>query len=225
MAVLYNYLKYKDIYTLTNTGANTLDYVVRKVECNVSTIIQSGTLLFGGGREQVLTLPFNVIDGIYSITLTDGDQEVVINNIIYYKNLLDKIIENAEYVLCECHKCDECKECVDCELNLVLLVQILSYYIMTKDQYQDKLTLVIDSVRCTVDDKILYSLMNKMIYGNEDVKHLYLQLVALFYVVFYSEDFSSAINEEDELYVTEKYNFTKVIKCINKLGINIQEEL
>lgn len=225
MAVLYTLTKYKDTYTLVNTNANTLDYTISKVECDILTVIASGTLVATGSRGDTLILPLNLIDGQYRVNLDDGITRIDLTDIFYYKNLLDKIIENAEYILCECHKCDECKECIDCELNLVLLVQILSYYMMTKDEYQSRLTLVIDSVRCTVDDKILYSLMNKMIYGNEDVKHLYLQLVSMFYITFYSEDFSDAVDEEEELYVTEKYNFTKVIKCIKKLGINIQEQV
>ena len=100
----YTYLKYKDVYTITNNSSvETLTYKVVFKNCEETTIIKEGTIL----PSSVYTLSFKY-DGVYEVILNDGFIEEVITDIKYFENTLQMFIEGVQSIFCGCgHNCDE----------------------------------------------------------------------------------------------------------------------
>ena len=227
MALNYIYSKYKDTYTLENTGIVVLNYTLSKVECSGITTVSQGNI----NVNQTITLPIKYIDGVYNLKISDSVSEEILPDILFYNNLLLSIIDNVEKVICGCGDCKDCNnECNDeeCNLYLATIISVISLAFVNNPKYNTYLSIIGDYLKCSIDEKVLCYLTNEMILGKIETKDLTLQIAGLYYLAFYYTELNEASDEEEAEYTKEKYKFTKISKCLKKIGINtkdIEEEL
>lgn len=217
--MLYTFRKYKDVYTVFNTGLVVLTYKLERIECDSTKVVAEGTIAVG----QTITLPINFVDGVYRLTLNDGIVDEVLPNILHYNNLLLSFIESAEEVLCGCKKCNECEDCNTCETYLNTINKALGYLYVNAPKYNEYLNEINEQLKCLYTEKVLCILTNKMISGDEDTKNLFLQIIGSHYLAFYLVDLVQAFDAEEAEYIKCKYISSKVLKCLRKHGIDIDE--
>jgi len=219
MAVAYTYKKYKDVYTLQNINSNNISYIFEKVDCDNVENIESGVLV----ANAIYTLPLNRIDGTYQLRLSDGNLNTALI-IKYYNNLLISVINSVEVTICKCcQDCDECDETDYCDVQLSAILSTLSYSILMNPEYARYINIIAESIKCKIDDVLLFSLTNKLINGEEDQKDLVLKLIGMYYLAYYVKDVLAAEDEEEAEYIKQKYNYSKIVKCLRKLSIDIDE--
>jgi hypothetical protein len=213
----YTYLKYKDQHTLTNGEAVPMSYTIIKVNCEDTKNIKTGVI------PPNTTIPIKyVVDGDYSISLDIGTGPENTPLIKVYNNLLLSIITVAEKLLCGCSKCKECEECNECEDYLSGLVKSMAYNSLMAPLYQEEINLIAENSRCDYKESVLCSLLHEKVYGNPEIKDILLKNLSFYYAAFYVKDYSLALDSEERDYITTKYKFGKIAKCIKRLGIGAQ---
>ena len=227
MALNFIYKKYKDVYIITNTGIDAINYTVTRRECNSNITVKSGVLLAG----EVYILPLHFVDGLYEVVLTDTVQSgetietETISNILYYNSLLSTIIDNIEESICGCKKCKECEECNDCQTYLNTINQVLAFTYVNHPVYNNYLNIIANKLKCNYTELISCMIINKNVLGNEDTKNIFLQIIAMHYLAFYMFDLSQALDASEGEYIKLKYKSAKILKCIKKLGIDVDDIL
>lgn len=219
MALNYIYRKYKDTYTLENTGLVTLDYTLSYKECSSVTTVSQGKI----NVNQTVTLPITYIDGVYNIKISDSVSEEILPDILFYKNLILSIVDNVENVICGCENCKDCGgNCSDDECNslLVTLVSEQALTFVNNPKYNTYLSIIGDYLKCSISELVLASLTQEMILGKQEVKDLVLQIIGLYYLAFYYTELHEASDDSEVDYVKDKYKFNKIAKCLKKIGIN-----
>lgn len=218
------YSKYKDIHTLSNTGVANMPYTVFKINCDTTTEMISGTILPG----KSVTLNFKV-DGDYRLEYLytpivgfDLEDSIYIS---YYYNLTNSFIATAEKVLCGCTPCATCEECNTCEEYLEAFTKSFAIATVTSPLYKAYTDAVIEDSKCSFTDSVLCSTIKEKVYGNSETKEVLLKIVAAYYAAFYYKDLILAVDTEEKAYVTTKYKFDKLAKCIKKLGVDPKETL
>ena len=214
MALNYTYLKYKDTYTLENTGSVNLTYHVSKVTCEATTEIKTAVMVPG----QITTLSFPV-DGDYSVYLESSTQVGMPFIIKHYNHLLMSFISMVEGIVCGCSKCDECEECNKCEDYLGTLLKAQAFNTLNYPVYQNYVNQITQDSLCVFSETVLCGLLHEKVYGNPEVKEAMLRLISFYYLAFYYQDKFLAVDAEEKAYVTEKYKFDKIAACMRKLGI------
>lgn len=214
MALNYTYLKYKDTYTLENTGTVNLTYHVSKVTCEATTEIKTAVMVPG----QITTLSFPV-DGNYSVYLESSTQVGMPFVIKHYNHLLMSFISMVEGIVCGCSKCDECEECNKCEDYLGTLLKAQAFNTLNYPVYQNYVNQITQDSLCVFSETVLCGLLHEKVYGNPEVKEAMLRLISFYYLAFYYQDKFLAVDAEEKAYVTEKYKFDKIAACMRKLGI------
>lgn len=213
----YTYLKYKDVYTITNNSSvETLTYKVVFKNCEETTIIKEGTIL----PSSVYTLSFKY-DGVYEVILNDGFIEEVITDIKYFENTLQMFIEGVQSIFCGCgHNCDECTDCDECEDYLKTLVLALAYTSLNEPDYQVYVEAINRESKCLLNESLLCSLVQEQIRGNASYKDVVLYFLANYYGAFYFREKFLAADDEEVAYVTAKYKYPTISKCMKKVGLN-----
>lgn len=219
MALNFVYKNYKDVHTIFNSGILPLTYSISRIECDSKELVKTAQIPVG----ETITLPLNYMDGVYSVTITDGIEEQILDDILYYNNLLLTIISNVEASLCGCKTCDECEDCNECSLYLNTLNQVLAFSIVNNPKYSPYINLINEELKCDFSQVVLCMLTNSMIDGNQDTKNIYLRIIAMYYLAFYILDWIQSTDVDEANYIKCKYNSVKILKCIKKLGINIDE--
>ena len=220
------YSKYKDVHTLTNTGTANMPYSLTKINCDTTVTILSGTIL----PTKSITLNFKT-DGDYQLdyTLYTGAGGMfsleTSENILYYNNLVNSFITSAEGVLCGCTPCPTCEECNDCEDYLESFVKASAISSLTYPLYEAYTKAIVEDSKCEFSDAILCSLLKEKVYGNFEVKDAMLKILSYYYAAFYYKDHILAVDASEKDYVTTKYKFDKISKCIKKLGVDPKETL
>jgi hypothetical protein len=214
MALNYTYLKYKDTYTLENTGTVNLTYHISKVTCEATTEIKTAVMVPG----QISTLSFPV-DGNYSVYLESSTQVGMPFVIKHYNHLLTSFISMVEGIVCGCSKCDECEECNKCEDYLGTLLKAQAFNTLNYPVYQNYVNQITQDSLCVFSETVLCNLLHEKVYGNAEVKDAMLRLISFYYLAFYYQDKFLAVDAEEKAYVTEKYKFDKIAACMRKLGI------
>lgn len=217
MAIAYTYLKYKDKHTIENQEVVSLQYSIAKVTCEEIKVVSTGVILPG----VVFTLPFK-LDGIYRITLTHSvtSETEVLSDILYYFNLISSYISNLQSIFCGCTPCDECEDCNECEDYLKNLVQALSYTALNEDDYQVYVDAINKESKCLLNDSVLCSLVQEKVTGNASYKEIILYFLANYYGAFYFKEKFEAVDAEEVAYVTEKYKYAVISKCMKKVGLD-----
>ena len=217
MALAYTYLKYKDVHTIENQEVVPLQYSVSKVTCDTVTVVSTGTILAG----VTFTLNFKV-DGIYRVTLTHSitSETETLPDIFYYFNLITSYISNIQSIFCGCTPCDECEDCNECEDYLKTLVQALAYTSLNEPDYQVYVEAINEESKCLLNDSVLCSLIEEKVRGNASYKDVILYFLANYYGAFYFREKFLATNAEEVAYVTTKYKYLTISKCMKKAGLN-----
>lgn len=219
MALNYTYTKYKDIHTLKNNESLDMTYIVVKNSCDASTTLTTGIILAG----QTVTLKF-ATDGNYTINLSTLAATDFFD-ISYFQNLLVSFISDAERLLCGCAKCDECAECNECQDYLSAFMKSFAVNSINSPYYQTYVDLIAENSECDFTDQVICSIIHEKVFGNPSVKEPMLKILSYYYLAFYYKDFYMAVDVEEADYITVKYKFAKVAKCIKKLGVSPEDML
>lgn len=217
MALNFTYKKYKDVYTIQNNGIVVLTYTVTRKECDSSTLVQTATIQV----DETITLPLSFIDGVYEVSITDGVETEILDDILFYNNLLLTIISNVEVSLCGCKPCNDCEDCTNCETYLNTLSQVLAFTFVNHPKYNAYISTITETIQCDFTQNVLCMLTNNMINGTTDTKNIYLKIIGLHYLSFYLVDLIQATDEEEANYIKTKYNSAKILKCLRKIGIDV----
>lgn len=221
MAVLYTYKVYQDLYSLKNINVNPFTYTLSKKECDSLTQVETKVILAG----ETIYLPLTFIDGKYQIDITDGVNTVHKYDIYYYNNLLLHIIDSIESSVCPCvcKDCDECNDENDYKVKFNTLISTISLASLNKNKYTDYLVQVATILECDFDEELLAFMSEKLIDGTDNLQGLYLRLIGLHYLTYYYVDLMGAIDTEEAVFIRDKYKSAKILKCIKKLGLDIEE--
>ena len=214
MAVNYTYTRYKDTHTITNNESIEMTYEVIKVSCDASTTISTGII----DPAQSIILSF-VVDGNYSIELKTLISESIFT-IKTFQNLLNSFIRDAERLLCGCAKCDECAECNECQDYLAAFMKSFGINSVNYPLYQTYVELIAQDTVCDFTDEVICSIIHEKVFGTSSVKEPMLKILSYYYAAFYYKDYYMAVDEAEAEYITTKYKFAKIAKCIKKLGVD-----
>jgi hypothetical protein len=214
MALNYTYIDYKDVHTITNNESLDMTYSVVKNSCDASTTISTGIINPG----QTITLNF-ATDGNYTIELSTLNDEAAVD-IKYFQNLLKSFITDAEKLLCGCAKCDECSECNECQDYLGAFMKSFAFNSINTPLYQEYVNMIAEAVLCDFTDEVVCSITYQKVFGSSSVKEPMLKILSYYYAAFYYKDFLMAADPAEAEYVTTKYKFAKIAKCMKKLGVD-----
>jgi hypothetical protein len=217
MALNYTYTKYKDVHTLKNDESISMDYEIIKDLCEASTSIYTGTIQPGS----TVTINF-ATDGNYTIDLSTAlstDSFTVET----FQNLLTSFIADAEKLLCGCAKCDECAECNECQDYLGAFMKSQSFNSISYPTYQNYVNLITQNGLCDFTDEVICTIVNEKVFGSASAKEPMLKILSYYYAAFYYKDYGMATDTEEATYITTKYKFGKISKCIKKLGVNLED--
>jgi hypothetical protein len=222
MALSYIFKKYKDVYTIENTGIVTLYYTLSKKECSSVTTAEKVSILVGSTG----ILPIKNIDGVYSIKISDSVSEEILPDILFYNNLLLSLINGTQRVLCGCKGCG-CPDCADedCLDRLVTLVSSQSYFFANNPKYTSTINLISKILQCSIDEGVNCLITNQQITGKQEIKDLLYKILSMYYLSFYLTDRSLSTDDVESAYIDIKYKFPSMIKCIEKTGISYDEVL
>lgn len=218
MALNYTYLKYKEEHSITNNGATFINYEVTKVNCDSQVTVQRGTI----ASTKTVTLSFKT-DGDFQVTLSNGVDVNQSFQILYYNYLLNSLVTSAESLICGCSTCGDCQECNECQSYLSAFMKAYSFNLLNEPKYSDYLTSLMVDAKCEINETVLCSIMNERVYGTATTKDALLKIIANHYLAFYYKDLRLATDSEESTYIQEKYKFSKISKCIKKLGLFFED--
>jgi hypothetical protein len=204
MALNYTYTNYKDVHTLTNNESLDMTYTIVINSCDASTTITTGIMTPG----QSITLNF-ATDGHYTIdlsTLAATDSF----DIDYFQNLLMSFISS------------ECNECQD---YLSAFMKSFAFNSVNAPLYQAYVDLIAQGVVCDFTDEVICSIIHEKVFGTPSVKEPMLKILSYYYSAFYYKDYFMASDSAEQEYITTKYKFAKIAKCMKKLGVDPTEIL
>ena len=215
----YTYTHYKDQHLIQNDQVINIGYTVSKVTCDATTEVFTGNIAPG----KVATLDFKV-DGKYKIELYDENQREFFN-IKTYNYLLLSFISTVERLLCGCSKCNECAECNECEDYISAFMKAFSFNSLNAPFYELYVNLIATDSACSLESEVLCTILHERVYGNTSTKAPMLQILSYYYAAFYFKDFLSAEDEDEAAYITAKYKYDKIAKCMKKLGTDPSETI
>jgi len=214
MALNYILNRYKDVYTLTNNESINLSYTVTKVTCSSSKVVFTGNIEPG----QTGVINFKV-DGNYTVTAYNENENAAPVEVKFYNNLCLSLIEAIEKTICGCTKCKDCDECNDCEDYLNVFMKVNAFAILNTPTYKAYLEQVPQQNICSFTDEVLCNILQEKVYGNASIKEVIIKLLSYYYIAFYYKDLFMAADQEEKAFVTAKYKFEKINKCMNKSNI------
>ena len=217
MALNYTYTNYKDVHTLTNNESLDMTYTIVKNSCDASTTLTTGIMTPG----QTITLGF-ATDGHYTIELSTAAATDSFN-IDYFQNLLMSFIRDSERLLCGCAKCDDCEECNECQDYLSAFMKSFAFNSVNAPLYQAYVYLIALGTVCDFTDEVICSIIHEKVFGTPSVKYPMLKILCYYYSAFYYKDYFMAADLDEMNYITTKYKFDKIAKCMKKLGVNPAE--
>lgn len=219
MALNYTYTNYKDVHTLTNDESQVMTCTIIKDSCDASTTLSTNTIEPG----QTIILTF-VTDGNYTIdlsTLSSSDSFTI----KYFQNLLRSFILDAEKILCGCAKCDDCAECNECQDYLGAFMKSFAFNSVNYPLYQTYVEIIAQDTVCDFSDEVICSIIHEKVFGTPSVKDPMLKILSYYYAAFYYKDYFMAADSEEADYITTKYKFGKIAKCIKRLGVDPEDIL
>lgn len=219
----YN-IKFKDnLIDIKNLSSTESLYVTIAITetCDESvfeTIIERAEVDF----EEQFKLPQR--DGLYSVLLEQVNGNTVIETsemlYPYYGNLLESIIDEVEYFLCDCD-CVNCGD--DCNKSektyLSLLLKMFSYYTLLYKYYPRFYDAVFKCLKCSILDVSNCVLLNEKVTGDTDNNQLFKKIVSSLYTAFYYAEY---YNTSDTAYINAKFKYDKIKKCILVTNTDIE---
>jgi hypothetical protein len=215
MIVAYNYTKYKDVHTLKSyETTNDITYIINKVTCDATTPLGTYTLRAGDS----VNLGFH-LEGEFQIVMNALDKEVTSFNILQHNTLLLSFIDIVKSTVCGCGTCPECRECNDCEDYLGAYMKGFAFNAFNAPIYFPYIDAITQNSICSFTDEIVTMLLEEKVYGQPNSKEAMLRIVSYYYLAFYYLDEHNAIDAEEKAYVTTKYKFAEIAKCMRKIGV------
>jgi hypothetical protein len=212
----YTITRNNNIFTITKTGNNAIYvtiYTQTSCDSNQWSVLIPEQFT---NDSLIITLPNK--DGLYRIFITDNQGFNETLNIPIYTSILKSYIEDVKYVLCGC-PCENCKDCDKQEKDyLSVLIKMFAYNIINEGLYNQYLTATNDCIKCNILDANQCILLNESILGDSSNTELMKQIIAYYYLVFYFTDLKLNNNSQT---ITNTYQYNEILKCIKKLGINI----
>lgn len=217
MALSYIYKKYKDVYTIKNTGIVDLQYTIFIKNCDSTKEYKKGTIKV----QETFIVPILILDGIYSIKIFTDTEEEYLPDILQYFNLLTAFIKGVEEVLCGCKKCNDCEDCNKCEDVLTIINYGLAYFNVNSPKYNNYLSVFSKVLKCNYSQEILCNILNNTVSGKYEIKNLTKLNLALLYLSFYLLDLAQITDVTEIEYLKDKYKSVKILQCIRKIGVDI----
>jgi hypothetical protein len=143
MALNYSFVKYKDVYTITNNELVVLGYTLSKETCDASVVLKTGNV--PAGQSVVLEIK---VDGNYTFTpytQNENGVPVIVKN---YNNLLISLIEGTEKIICGCSKCNDCEECSICEDYLSVFMKDIAFDTLNTPLYKEAIDKIQQETLC-----------------------------------------------------------------------------
>lgn len=218
MAILYTYTKYKDNHYLTNNELVSLNYLIEKVTCDATTQVASGVIL----PTKSYSIPLKV-DGQYRISLTkqgDVPETEVLQDILFYNNLLLSFLTVAQKVLCGCTISRDCNDDATAEEYLDAFMKAYAFGSVNNPMYKDYFNIIAEDSACAFNNDVLCTMLTEKVYGKEDPRSIMLKILAYYYCAFYFKDKYMTADAEELVYLNSKYKFDTISKCMRKIGID-----
>lgn len=220
MTLAYTLTKYKDVYTIENTGVVNLSYTLSLGGCGAATQVSTGDILPNG----TVTLPINYIDGIYQVTVSDSISVETLPDILFYKNFLLYIVNAINTLYCKCSECGSCKDCnnIRSDTYLNLLGSTNAYMLLDFVSYEVYLKHMSINLQCDLNNAVANFVAQTQISGDEEILDVMNKIIASYYTSFYMSEVNKAIDTDEVAYVKWKYNYVNIAKCFKKIGIDVQ---
>ena len=218
MALNYSFIKYKDVYTITNNELVVLGYTLSKETCDASVVLKTGTVPVN----QSVVLEIKV-DGNYTFTpYTENENgtPIIVKN---YNNLLISLIEGTEKIVCGCSKCNDCEECSVCEDYLSVFMKDIAFDTLNTPLYKEAIDKIQQDTLCDFTESINCALLKEKVYGNAPVKEVMVKILSYYYLAFYYTDLALGADIGETQYITAKYKFVSISQCLKKLGVSPQD--
>lgn len=219
--IRYTITKVKEDYFVKNNTLFPLEVTLKRTNCNTTL----ETL-------KTITLESNVETNIELFHIT-GDIGVFVENESTYNTLIKMynqyirvIVNLVDKLLCDCgcDDCDDCdKECIKAKQFLQLFSLFSAYFVINNPYYDVYFKVVSKHLKCGIGVDLIKQIDSIILKGSVKNEFYLKRLIAYYYLVLYiKESFQSHTKEEAE-YIRDKYNYTKLVLCIKKLGINPEE--
>lgn len=232
----YVFRKYKDKYFLKNVIDNNvtiITYTLTFLNCSTNLIetVQQGSI---NPNEEI---SFNLLsNGDYTLIINGLSKETICIN--HYLNLIYQVIKEIELVVCNDCDCgcnnNDCtpKEAKDClkYQNLFNYLSALKFLINPISTNCIDSTIIYDFIskatkyyKCDIlkdfcNQNFSTSLGEEAVFNSRIFK-----IVAVInYLAFYYYELNSTVDEEEKLFISNKYKYSIISSCITKLGINIE---
>jgi hypothetical protein len=218
--IVYDFVKYKDTYTLTNNGDYVFSYTLNKVVCGQ----QESTVIFTASLNKTETKEFQILqDGEYFLTFTNGVNDATDSTFKTYKNLILSFVSEIENIFCGCSNCKNCEEEIQCNDYLKAFTLAQAIYALNYPKYEEYWNLLIDDSRCIFSEEAQCYLLREKVYGEASSIDLMLKVLSLYYLAIFYKDYHLADDESEHVYISGKYKFDKIKSCMIKKGITITD--
>lgn len=211
----FRIIKFKDNYVFTNTGIVPVTIRIERLleDCLMYEVTQAD-IVVAPSEQRTIVLAY---DGQYKLFLIDENNEASEIKVLHYLSLINSILSDIQYILCDCAEDSNCPDCTHAgatakELSTVL--RIFSYISLTHPQYTAFLAVVFESLKCSVDELTRMLVSDELMTGKGNYVELLKKILSFYYLAFYySEIKSSSIEELD--YLNTKFQFTELSTCID----------
>lgn len=157
-----------------------------------------------------------VVHRVYANTIIEGSEMIY----PYYGRLLESIIDEVEYFLCDCD-CVNCDD--DCNKDektyLSLMLKAFSYYTLLYKYYPRFYDAVFKCTNCNILDITNCVLINERVTGETENGELFKKIISSMYLAFY---YAESYNTSDKAYINAKFKYDKLKKCIEITNTNTE---
>lgn len=221
----FTIVKYQDKYRINNVGVVNINVSVTllNADCTAYDLVESYVIV--PGQTTTLSTPF---DGMYKIDMIDTNSEESIITIPHYFNLLNSIIDDIQFILCDCAEesnCTDCTHTAECNRQLSNILKINSYISLTYPLHSAFLQSVFEEIRCSVRELTTTLVAEETIDGVADHVPLLKKILSYYYLAFYHSEYKNASLEERD-YVITKFQYTQISTCIEDIIVtNVQTKI
>ncbi len=236
----FTFIFSKDIYTLYSKSITDLEYKVYLIEKGkLDTVVQTGVLLASIPLIDRFINFLPLIDGRYKLTITGYPNSVFFTHSINKRNILIGLIKKG---ICPCKCKTPCTDCITQEMKECLRSQSLTTFInnyiyinkdfsitgflpsgnLTTDFYKKVYNDLYFYLNTELCKQLLVTGLNGELKQNQ---HLYNYQIAIYYLGLYFEAKLEidSLDTESLIYLDTVYDYKKIIECIKKLGICVED--
>lgn len=223
MPILYNLHRKQDKFLVENTQAGTITYTLEQLQhCSEYISVSTGDILTG--VEQEINIPK---DGVYNLILSDGVNPDISITLKSYLQLQQSLINDIDVAMCDCgcehNDCTGNDYHTECNLLLTTTTKMQAYKGLTSPEGAAHYEAVFDTYQCVIDEAIYAQLLDERISGHSGAnKTLLKRILALNFLALYYYELQASL-PEDDAYVREKFQGSRILSCINTLGLNIND--